>query len=247
MSPRTPPPRPWRGRAPGALLLVALALLAPPASGAPGRGSADVLRDALEGYVRERAPGEEHSVELPALDDFDLPGVAPEEIEVRLTAHPRQELGGSLPITAVLLVNGAEVKRGVVTIRIRALAPVLVLARPLPKGALLREGDFRLERRDRSALPPGVLGDERFALDQQLTRSLPAGSLLSESLVERPKVVARGQVVELVYQSGSLRIQGRGLARDDGRPGDSIRVENPSSQRVVMGRVDPEGVVHVDF
>jgi flagella basal body P-ring formation protein FlgA len=206
-----------------------------------------VLRDAIERYVRERAPGKEHSVELPPLDDFDLPGVEPEQVEVRLTGSPRQELVGSVPLTAVLLVDGAEVRRAVVTARVRALAPVLVTARALPRGAVLREGDFTREQRDRSALPPGALGDDRFALGQQLTRSLPPGAILSESLVELPTVVARGQVVELVYQRGSLRIEGRGLARDDGRPGDSIRVENPSSKRVITGRVDSGGVVHVDF
>jgi flagella basal body P-ring formation protein FlgA len=246
MRPRTAAPT-VRSRALAALLLGALALAGPPARGAAERGSADLLREAVERWLLERLPGEEHVVELPALDDFELPGVAPERVEVRLSANPRQELAGSVPLTAVLLVDGAEARRGTLTARVRALAPVLVAARALPKGTVLREGDVREERRDRAALPPGALGDLRFAVGQQLTRSLRAGTLLTEPLLVRPTLVARGQVVEVRYQRGALRIEGRGLAREDGRAGDLVRVENPSSQRVVTGRVDPAGVVHVEF
>ena len=52
-------------------------------------------------------------------------------------------------------------------------------------------------------------------------------------------------MVRLNFRSGALAIEGLGKARQDGRPGDRIRVINLDSRREIVGTVTPSGEVDV--
>ena len=44
------------------------------------------------------------------------------------------------------------------------------------------------------------------------------------SLIERPRLVKRGQIVDLLISQGGMKISGKGKALEDGGSGESIRV-----------------------
>jgi flagella basal body P-ring formation protein FlgA len=49
------------------------------------------------------------------------------------------------------------------------------------------------------------------------------------------------------YERGALRIEGSAIARDEARIGEMVRVQNPTSRRELVGRLGPDGAVHVSF
>ena len=222
------------------MLAVGLVLGASPAGAAPE----DALRRQIEIYVRERAPVPPTSIEVPQLDDFAVAWQAPGQVRVVLSTAPQRFLG-SVPITVSVYVDGEQVKRGVVTTRVRAEQTLYLTARPMQRGAVVHREDLRPERRDVSEIPSGAVLEPDGIVGQRTTRALPSGSVWMKSHLRTPQLVTRGQIVRLNFRSGALAIEGRGKAREDGRPGERVRVINVDSRREVVGTVTPSGEVDV--
>ncbi len=218
-----------------------------------GLGSAasaeTALRDAIEGFVRRHAPEPPTSVEVPPLADFAVPEAVARagSLDYRLSAHPRERFEGRVPVSVAIVSGDRELKRGVVTVRVRMERQVLVAARSLRRGETLGADDVRVETRDASELPEGWLAAGTALTGQRVRRSLRAGQALADGWIEAAPLVVRGEAVRLELERGSLRIEARGEARADGYDGDWIRVVNRDSGRELTGRVAGEGVVRVAY
>lgn len=205
------------------------------------------LRDAIVAFLEARSPETPSAIEVPPLGDFSLPGIARERIHVELSSHPQAKRVGRVPVTVALSVDGRVVRRGIVNAKVRVEVPVVVTTRPVRRGEILELADLALEPRDVSELPEGWLDDPSALVGLRARRSVMPGVLWRESWAQVPPRVRRGELVPLQLQHGSLVIQGRGVVRKDARVGEMVGVVNPDSRRELMGRVDPEGVVHVAF
>ncbi|MGH7930806.1 MAG: flagellar basal body P-ring formation chaperone FlgA, partial [Candidatus Binatia bacterium] len=59
-------------------------------------------------------------------------------------------------------------------------------------------------------------------------------------------VTRRGSTVILVYETGALRVETPGTAEENGRAGELIQVKNPSSGKLLRGRVLDGRTVRLD-
>lgn len=211
----------------------------------------DALRDAIERFVREHAPEPPTALEVPALADFVLPAGTGGDVALELSANPRERFVGRVPVTLALRSGGRELKRGVVTVEVKIERPVLVAARSIRRGERLAARDVRVERRDLSALAGRPLDGWLAGADgldgRRARRSLRAGQPIAAAWLEATPLVERGQSVRIALRRGGLRIEAAGEARADGREGEWIEVLNRDSRRELVGRVGPDGVVHVSF
>src|SRR5690606_30212151 len=112
------------------------------------------------------------------------------------------------------------------------------------RGEPLRAEDLRHERRNVSRLNGAYLTRIKDAEGMVLKHPVPAGSVLAARLVERPKIVRRGQRVPVVVRSGTLAVRSDGEALADAAEGDRVRVRNVSSRMVIEGVVGADGAVH---
>ena len=213
----------------------------------PGFASPYGLRDKIVAYLEARAPRAPDAVVVPPLADFRLPGVPADRVQVALASHPQARRVGKVPVTVTLSVDGRVLRRGVVNAEVRMSEPVVVALRTVRRGETLSSEHLGIEQRDLSDLPEGFVRDPRDLIGRRATRSIAPGKVLQKGWVETPPVVHRGEVVRMRLEHGPLLIEGRGVARRDGRPGEWIRVLNPESKRELMGRVEGDGVVHVLF
>lgn len=204
------------------------------------------LRSALEDFVRANAPGDLDAVRIPELGAFDLPNVDPASVDFEFSVNSRENFVGLVPITTLVSVDGIPLKRSVVTARAEKHIAVLVAARSIARGSRIGELDLRVEQRDMSRLSNGTVLDVRSAIGKQASRAIPAGGLLVASMLESIPVIKRGDMVAIRYQSGALRIDSRGISRQDAAVGERVRVLT-ESRREVSGWISNDGVVHVDF
>jgi flagella basal body P-ring formation protein FlgA len=142
---------------------------------------------------------------------------------------------------------GRELRRGVVTARIRIDGTMLVVARTLPKGSLVGPSDVREQPCDVTAIPAGAPEGADALIGLRTVRALAEGVPWRTDLVEQPPLVLRGQRVALRLVAGGLRLDARGKAKQDGRPGEMVRVLNEDSRREIVGRVAPDGAVDVEL
>ena len=80
------------------------------------------LAPLVEAFVLEQIGDAPTSVRIPPLPYFELPGVAADAVDVELRLDGRREFAGSVPITAILRLDRAVVRRGVADLRNRSTA-----------------------------------------------------------------------------------------------------------------------------
>jgi flagella basal body P-ring formation protein FlgA len=122
---------------------------------------------------------------------------------------------------------------------------VVVPKRPIARGETLGKDDVVVERRPREGQGNEIIADARAAIDKVARRALIAGVPLRASDVQREEIVAKGDLVTIVYEAKGLLITLRGRANEAGAMGDVVTVTNPQSKRVLQGKVSGPGRVSV--
>lgn len=124
-------------------------------------------------------------------------------------------------------------------------AEVVVLARNVARGDVLRESDFLLERRPRAEIASDALLTPGSVLGQAARRTLRAGQALRAADLMKPDIVERNGTVTIVFEIPGITLTARGKALADGAEGDAIEVLNPHSKRVLHATVIGPGTVSV--
>lgn len=125
---------------------------------------------------------------------------------------------------------------------IEVSARVLVAARPLVRGQQLNADDIA------EALMP-LTGRAMQLVSRDSIRGLSPkrpiakGALLTLPLFSRTPAIARNDVVRLLSEIGSIRIETKGKAIDGGQVGEQVMVENLTSGRRVAAWVVGPGIV----
>ena len=132
-----------------------------------------------------------------------------------------------------------------VPVRISKQVMVVVTARTLTRGHRIGRGDLRVESRDIGELRGDTITDLAMVSGYVVRRATGPDRVLSARMLSAPLLVERGQRVHLLTGIPGLSIRMRGVSLDDGARGDSVRVRNPASNRVVRARVVASGVVQM--
>lgn len=234
------------GAALAALAIFALsgAAHAAPVEGAqPEPSLAESPAAAVNALVRA-AVGGEHPVRVRASAFEGLPAPA-SGIRFAARAVGIDEAGLRLTVSVE-----ARTRRGVIARRTYVFPweveePVVVPRRVIRAGDTIRTEDLEVK-----SLPIGG-GFERYALTMDelvgrtARRTLLAGRPVASRLVERPAAVERGASVTVRVHVGPMVVTMDGEAMEAGAVGESVKVLNPSSKRVLSGRVVDHGTIEV--
>lgn len=132
-----------------------------------------------------------------------------------------------------------------VAAEIEIFGPALVTTRSLARGTALAAGDVKLVETELTQLGLGHLQRLEEIQDMATLRALPAGTVLTPSMLKTPRIIRRGDRVTLVSDQGPIQVEMLGEAVNDGARGDRVRVRALNSQRVVEGWVVSASVVKV--
>jgi len=153
---------------------------------------------------------------------------------------------GRVPLNVEVLVDGKLQAVVPVALLVRTFADVPVLARSMSRGEELRESDvaFRnVETTSMSTMPPTSI---QIVEGQVAKRNLNEGTTLRSADFESAVLIKRNDAVTLVFAKGGLRAESFGISRDTGRLGDTVRVENLSTKKTLVGRVAGRGLVQMN-
>jgi flagella basal body P-ring formation protein FlgA len=151
--------------------------------------------------------------------------------------------GGRFDVT--LDMPTGAMTRGTLRLSGRAAATVevVILARPLKRGELLRSADVLLERRPRAEIGRDIVTNREQAVGLAARAGLQAGRPLRVADLMKPELVQRNETVTLVYEVPGITLTVRGKAVEGGAEGDVISVLNEQSKRTVQGVVVGPGRV----
>ena len=204
------------------------------------------VQEMIAAYLKE------NSAQLPKAEVRFTSLRAPEELTLpagklswKITPS-RPGIMGSTSFTIALFVDGKAAGNCVVRGRLEVVAEVVTAATTLHKGDVLTDANLVLQSRDIGDLEHPLLAKEEI-IGKQVARTVNAGVVLKPEHIVLPPVIKDGEMVKIFARKGSLQLSTSGLAKAEGRLGETIPVKNISSNKMIHCRVDGPGMVSVEF
>jgi len=122
---------------------------------------------------------------------------------------------------------------------------VPVLAQPVGRGEIIRDEAVVLQEMKRSPAGIDYITDGQILIGMAAKRPLRAGVPLRNSDITQPRLVAKGDLVTIAFQTPGLSLSVRGKALEDGVKGQAIQVLNTQTNRTLEGAVAGTGYVLV--
>ncbi|MBF0417401.1 MAG: flagellar basal body P-ring formation protein FlgA [Magnetococcales bacterium] len=154
-------------------------------------------------------------------------------------------VSGRQTIPIEVLVNGKPETVIQVSAIFKQAVRYPVLKRSLKRGDVVREGDIKWMEGELKNAPSGLVEDTKEILGMSVTRQVMADRPLQADWFASPQVVARGERVRVVAISGALRIESTAVAKNGGRLGEIVSLENPESHRRFDARITGPGKAEV--
>ncbi len=198
---------------------------------------------ALRTALRGQGLDEEAELEL---QGYAAPMV-PEGAFVQVAAEGAvlDAAGGRFAATLAGVADGMPTQRLRIGGRVVPTAPVLVAARRMAIGEVVRPQDVRVTRLPLARVRPGAAQEVPQVVGQALRRpAAPDQPLLVSDLVQ-PTAIQRGQTVTMFYQSPGMALTAQGRAMDSAPRGGTVAVMNLTSRVVVEAEVIGPGRVRV--
>ncbi len=218
--------------------LIGLLLMAVHAGpSAASEAFSQAIRDAVTAQAQRQYPNADISVAIQPLDS---------RVELPTCTELQTEPRGSRPFGRVhvaLTCHAPRPWKVFVAADVSVQVPVLVTRRAVNRGERIAASDVHLQRQDISRIRGESL--QRAPVDDAYAanRNLPAGIVLTQSMLRALPAVARGDVVQLRAHIGQAAITTTAKAMENGARGEQIRVKNESSGRTVRAWVLAAGVV----
>jgi flagella basal body P-ring formation protein FlgA len=189
--------------------------------------------------MRQALGNPEARIEVVEMSKFPVP---PGEIQFTRSTLPPAAEG---PVIWRGFVRYSGDRRFAIWARVRILvrSQKIIATENLAVGSRIDAKQVRVEERDvfpsaEAGIPAvdGIVG-------KSPRRPISAGSAITSTLLEEPKDVERGQMVEVEVRSGAARLKLEGRAQSAGRTGDAIRVRNLSTGKSFSAHVSAKGQV----
>ncbi len=121
---------------------------------------------------------------------------------------------------------------------------VPVLNRSTPINTRLTVDDFKMQWRDMTLATDTTPLDKEIA-GQQVRFTMNANDIIFRGSLVREKAVQRGEIVKVLVGEDQWQISTQAITQQDGFIGDTIRLKNLQTQKVITGRVTGLGEVEI--
>jgi len=130
--------------------------------------------------------------------------------------------------------------------RIYETKSVPVLAAGLHIGEIVNAKDVEYKNFRANRVRDNAILDARKLIGQEVRRPIKSGVPVAGNYVQKPTMVKRGTTVVIYYALKTMNLTAKGKAMESGAQGDTIRVLNTKSNRIVMAKIAQQNQVVVD-
>lgn len=169
------------------------------------------------------------------------------EVSYEVIAPERWEGWGHASLALVIRVDDRVRKNLSVPVEVEALTDMVLATRTLERGEVLQPGDLAVGKRDLAKVGGRFVRNPAEVVGLRVKSSIRANAPLRGDYLERVPIVKSGQLVTIVAENEAVRITAGGKAKGSGALGDTIMVQNLSSQKEIAGRIVDASTVQVDF
>ena len=153
---------------------------------------------------------------------------------------------GPVFLTAELKVDGRQVRVLPLRVEVEITRPAVTASRRIGKDEKFTAENVTLARTPGSKLIRGSFGRLDAVLGHTAALPILAGTVIRVEDLYDPPVIQHGQIVQGVVEEGNIELSVQVRAIEDAKVGDSIRVENTESHKLLRGKVLDEKTVLIE-
>jgi flagellar basal body P-ring formation protein FlgA len=198
----------------------------------------------IEQQLRAGMPGDgnEYLITIPAFAS-SLPSVYDSlKVEPLGDARPL----GSCWVKVYFFKDNGIFQTANLNLQINLFQKVLVARESIKQGQDLTPELFDVARREVTSLADPPIVSPRELDGKSATRAMAAGKTLTQSFMQKQEIVKRGDMVSIEYVSGSIKITASGEAKESGCQGETIKVKNMSSSKIISAVVQDDKTVKIN-
>ena len=149
--------------------------------------------------------------------------------------------------TAIVMApaNDPRAPRHRITGRLHKMTDVPVLTRRVFGKEVISKRDIKWIRVRSDRIRRDVIVNADDLIGMAAKRGLRPGRPLRTSFVQRPILVAKGSLVTIYLKTPQMTLTTRGKALDNGSDGDTVRINNTRSNKIIEAEVTGMGKVSV--
>jgi flagella basal body P-ring formation protein FlgA len=163
------------------------------------------------------------------------------EHPIAFTIKDPSGLGGNISVNAQCQTGQAWSVHVPAQVAIYRQTPTAL--RDIARGEQINQAHIGTSLINISSIRQAFLLDEEAIIGKEAKRNISMGEPFRTALLDNPTAVRRGEMVTLESLAGSIKVSSSGTAMADGRVGQTIRVRNNSSERIISGVVMSQGLV----
>lgn len=141
--------------------------------------------------------------------------------------------------------NGKLIRTVMCSVIIRRFEDVCVTTRSLEKNELIQPIDITVQRMETTALDNEVIASVIAAVNTRAKRMLKANTILKSTMIEEIPAVNYNDNVVVIVRSNNLSIASSGVAREEGKIGDEVRVQRTGTREYLSGKVIGKQTVEI--
>ena len=130
---------------------------------------------------------------------------------------------------------------------VRLTLPVIISSRDLAKGHMVQANDLQNKPMEIHRLFRDFTINPADLLGRKVLRRVRVGQILTQEQLQARILVKKGDIVLIRAGSNDFSATMKGEAQQDGIEGDSVKVKNLSSGRIIQGWVVEMGIVETRY
>lgn len=169
----------------------------------------------------------------------------PEADSVEINGYGKEKPKGQVVVFFSFFNKGERVYRTNGTVRIGILKEVLTASVPIKMGEPFTDDNTGYEIRDIASSNNEPLESRDMVSGKVASRYIPAGKIITVSLLKTPPVVSPGDVVEIIYDERVFSLKVGGVIKQEGARGERVRVMNVDTRKVIYATVVDSATVAI--
>jgi flagella basal body P-ring formation protein FlgA len=163
-------------------------------------------------------------------------------VKAKIAANP-ESLRGNCYINIEFTLDNRLIKRLQLPVRIKIFKLVPVATRTLYRSNEIKDGDIVLEKMDVTYYHETDIPTMDEIKGTKAKRNIAKGSIITRTSLEEKAIIKRGENVQVIVNSGAVRIRTIGTAMQDASFGAVIKVKRNNGKTILQGRVARDGTV----
>lgn len=100
-------------------------------------------------------------------------------------------------------------------------------------GDKIKKEDIAFIRYPLKNVKKNIVYDEKNLIGKNVKKTIKTMQPINKSSIELPKIIERNDIVNIIYKKNHIKIRTLGIALENGKQGNLIRIKNKNSNKIV--------------